>query len=121
MADRQVRKILSYRDQSGASQAAHRAHWEGFTWRTGPVIVASVGPWGCCQVWAASESEGKRVVRHAAAIGGWDPDDPSRGRWIVRTTSNSRYGRRATVGVKVRRGVPWISKRDGPSGAPTRD
>jgi hypothetical protein len=22
------------------------------------------------------------------------------------------------VGVKVRRGVPWISKRDGPSGAP---
>jgi hypothetical protein len=115
MANRSVRKILSYRDQSGASQAAHVAHWEGFRWTTGPVIVASVGPWGCCKVWAVSENEGRRVVSHAAAIAGFDPDE---GEWIVTTSSSSRLGRVAEVGVKVRRGVPWISKRDGPSGAP---
>lgn len=118
MGDGRVRKILSYRDQTGASQAAHRAHWEGFRWTSGPVIVASVGPWGCAKVWAISEGEGKRVIRHAAEIGGWDPDDESVGDWIVTGTSNPRYGRVAEVGVKVRRGVPWISKRDGPSGAP---
>jgi hypothetical protein len=118
MANRAVRKVLSYRDQGGASQEAHRAHWEGFRWNTGAVIVASVGPWGCCQVWASSEAEGKRVVRHAAAIGGWDPDDATVGRWIVTSSASDRYGREAEVGVKVRRGVPWISKRDGPSGAP---
>jgi hypothetical protein len=121
MGSRAVRKILSYRDQGGASQAAHRAHWEGFTWSTGPVIVASVGPWGCCKVWASSAAEGQRVIRHAAAIGGWDPDDPNVGRWIITGTANSRYGRSAVVGVKVRHGVPWISKRDGPSGAPRVD
>lgn len=118
MANRAVRKILQYRDQSGASQEQHRQHWSNFRWNTGPVIVAAEGPWGCCQVWAASEAEGRRVIRHAAAIGGWDPDDDPQGRWIVTASSSSRYGRRAEVGVKVRRGVAWVSKRDGPSGAP---
>lgn len=118
MANRAVRKILSYRDQTGASQAAHVAHWEGFRWTTGPVIVASEGPWGTVQVWASSEGEGKRVVRHAAAIAGFDPDDASKGRWIVTSSSSGRLGRSAEVGIKVRRGVPWVSKRDGSSGAP---
>jgi hypothetical protein len=118
MARNRIDKILSYRDLSGASQAAHVAHWSGFRWSAGPVIVASEGPWGCCQVWASSEAEGKRVIRHAAAIGGWNPDTDPEAQWIVAAPSSSRYGRSAEVGVKVRRGVPWVSKRDGPSGAP---
>lgn len=118
MANRAVRKILSYRDDSGTSQAATVAHWRDFRWTTGPVIVSSVGIWGTVQVWAASEGEGKRVIRHAGAIAGVDPDDPDQAEWIVTTSTDPRYGRSAVVGIKVRRGVPWISKRDGPSGAP---
>lgn len=118
MANRAVRKILSYQDVSGTSQAATVAHWINFRWTTGPVIVAAVGVWGTVQVWASSEAEGKRVIRHAAAIAGFDPDDSSKGEWIVTASSSSRYGRTAEVGVKVRRGTPCISKRQGPDGAP---
>jgi hypothetical protein len=118
MANRAVRKILSYRDQSGASQEAHVAHWLGFRWQTGPIVVSSHGSWGTVRVLAATEAEGKRVIRHAAAIGGWDPDDPAQGTWQVQTIGSSRYGKAAEVGVKIRRGVPWVSKRNGPSGAP---
>lgn len=118
MGTSRVRKILGYRDRAGRSQAEHRAHWEGFTWNTGPVIVAAEGIWGCCKVWAATAEEGKRVVRHALTFGGFDPDDRAQGRWIVTGTAHPRFGRAATVGVKVRRGVPWISKRDGQNGAP---
>lgn len=118
MANRAVRKILSYYDGSGSSQEAMVEHWRDFTWTTGPVIVAAVGWFGTCKVWAASEGEGKRVIRHAGAFGGWNPDDPEQGEWIVSSSSDPRYGRSALVGVKVRRGTPWISKRQGPSGAP---
>lgn len=94
------------------------AHWIGFRWTTGPVIVAAVGDWGTVQVWAVSEAEGKRVIRHAAAIAGFDPDDSSKGEWIVTGTDHPRYGKVAEVGIRVRRGVPMISKREGPSGSP---
>lgn len=120
MANRAVRKRLSYRDNSGASQEAHQAHWSGFRWSTGPVIVAAVGSFGTVQVWASSAAEGQRVIRHAAAIGGWDPDDPAKGRWIITATDDPRYGRRGEVGVRVRKGIPSVTKRDGPSGAPLK-
>lgn len=120
MANRAVRKILSYRDETGASQAAHVAHWEGFRWTTGPVIVASVGEHGTCQVWASSAAEGKRVIRHAAAIGGWNPDNPEEAEWIITNSDHPRYGKVAEVGVKIRAGVPYVTRREGPSGAPLR-
>jgi hypothetical protein len=118
MANRAVRKILRYRDLNGTSPDDTVSHWIGFRWTTGPVIVASVGEWGTVKVWASSEAEGKRVIRHAAQIAGFDPDDNDKGEWIVTGTDNPRYGRSAEVGVKVRRGIPWISRRQGPSGAP---
>jgi hypothetical protein len=120
VANRAVRKRLSYRDFSGASQAAHQAHWAGFRWSTGPVVVASRGFWGLVRVLASSANEGKRVIRHAGAIGGWDPDDLDVGEWEVKVTNYSRNGRRAEVGVRVREGVPCVTKRDGPSGAPLK-
>jgi hypothetical protein len=120
MANRAVRKRLSYRDFTGASQEAHQAHWAGFRWSTGPVIVTSRGPWGLVRVLAASASEGQRVIRHAAAIGGWDADDPEVGEWEIQATTFSRNGRRAEVGVRVREGIPSVTKRDGPSGAPLK-
>lgn len=118
MGRNRIDKILSYRDESGASQDAHVAHWLDFRWTTGPVIVASVGEWGTVKVWASSAAEGKRVIRHAAAIAGFDPDDDTKGEWIITESDNPRYGRSAEVGVKVRNGVPYVSKRDGPNGAP---
>lgn len=120
MANRAIRKQLSYRDLSGSSQEEHQEHWAAFRWSTGPVIVAAVGTFGTVQVWAASASEGQRVIRHAAAIGGWNPDDPGQGRWIVTTTADPRYGRRGVVGVRVRKGIPSVTKREGPSGAPLK-
>jgi hypothetical protein len=120
VANREVRKRLSYRDFTGASQEAHQAHWSGFRWSTGPVVVTSRGPWGLVRVLASSGDEGKRVIRHAAAIGGWDPDDPDVGEWEVQVTDSSRYGRRGEVGVRVREGIPSVTKRAGPSGAPLK-
>lgn len=118
MANRAVRKRLTYRDLTGASQQAHQEHWAGFRWTTGPVVVTSRGPWGLVRCMASSEDEGKRVIRHAGDIGGWDPDDPSAEGWDVLVTSYDRNGRTAEVGVKVRAGVPSVTKREGPSGAP---
>jgi hypothetical protein len=120
VAIRAVRKRLSYRDFTGASQAEHQAHWVGFRWSTGPVIVTSRGAWGLVRVMASSADEGKRVIRHAGAIGGWDPDDTSEGDWEVQVTAYSRNGRRASVGVRVRAGIPSVTKREGPSGAPLK-
>jgi hypothetical protein len=120
MANRAVRKVLSYRDNSGASQEQHQQHWAGFRWTTGPWVVTSQGPWGLCRVLAVSVAEGKRVIRHAAAIGGWNPDDPEQGEWIIGEVKSPRYGKVADVGVKVRAGIPYITKRSGPSGAPEK-
>jgi hypothetical protein len=118
MANREIRKRLSYRDFTSASQDDHVAHWLDFRWTTGPVIVTSRGPWGLVRVLASSADEGKRVIRHAGAIGGWDPDDAELGEWEVQVTNYSRNGSAGEVGVKVRAGVPRITKREGPSGAP---
>lgn len=111
-------KRLTYRDRTGASQAAHAAHWAGFTWSSGPVIVAAVGSWGTVQVWAASEGEGKRVIRHAASIGGFDPDGEEGAEWIVSLSASGRNGREAPmVTTETLQGIR-VSKRGGPSGAP---
>lgn len=114
---RLLRKRLSYRDQSGSDVAAHAAHWEGFTWQSGSVIVTSEGPWGQVQVWASSEEEGKRVIRHAASIAGFNPDDPSEGEWLVAVAPAGRNGQSANMGVMLNADGLAVSKREGPSGS----
>jgi hypothetical protein len=82
------------------------------------VIVAAVGSWGTVQVWAASEGEGKRVIRHAASIGGFDPDGEEGAEWIVSLSASGRNGREAPmVTTETLQGIR-VSKRGGPSGAP---
>jgi hypothetical protein len=115
---RWLERRLSYRDLTGASQAAHQAHWAGFTWQGGPVQVRLVGPWGSPYVWAATEAEGRRVLSHAAAIAGWDLSAGGPAEWIVATTNGSRVGQVATFRTQVKRGALMVTKRDGPSGAP---
>jgi len=118
MGWRRLRKRLSYRDQTGASMEAHSDHWAGFTWEAGPVIVRHVeGPWGRVECWAASITEGKRVIRHAGAIAGVDPD--AIGRWEVSGSSNPRFGRSGTMAPLVLPGgYISVSKRQGSDGWP---
>ena len=116
--NRPLRKLLRYRDLSGTDAAEHSRHWDGFEWDAGPVVVTNRHPAaGVIQCWAASESEGKRVIRFAASIAGFDPD--ADGEWQIALSGHSRYGQSARMMVEQIQGFNSVSKRDGPSGPPT--
>lgn len=121
--ERPLRKYLRYLDQANRPLEDHGAHWENFVWTAGPVIVGHKGStWGVPQVWAASAAEGQRVLRHAAAIAGVDPD--SQGEWYFTASSDARYGQPGTMRVERRAdritGQQFlrVSKRDSPNGLP---
>lgn len=110
-------KRFSYADRVGHSQDAHARHWLGFEFSAGPVLVKAKGDWGECQAWAASEEEGKRLIRHGLTFGGFDPDDPTQGHWTV-TLATGRNGQPGLFGVAVTRYGALVSKRSGPDGSP---
>lgn len=115
---RPLRKKLMYRDLSGAPLETHAAHWKDFQWEAGPVCVIHKGAaWGVPQVWAASAAEGKRVIRHAGAAAGVNPD--TEGEWIITGSLDPRYGRQGTMRVRVLQGgYLSVTKREGPSRLP---
>jgi hypothetical protein len=116
--ERPLRKVFRYRDQTSASQNDHVAHWEGFTWQAGPVMVVHKGAsWGTPKVWAQTPAEGKRVIRHAAAIAGVDTEAQETA-WIVSGASDPRYGQTGTMRVSHKGGVFHVSKRPTASGLP---
>lgn len=116
--NRPLRKLFRYRDLSGSSAADHSRHWKGFTWQAGPVCVTCHHTKvGVLQVWAADESEGKRVINFAASIAGFDTDKD--GEWATSVSRNPRYGQRATMIVQQIWGFDAISKRPGSDGPPT--
>jgi len=115
-----VKKVLSYRDQTGSPEEVHVAHWQGFEWHTGPAIVSSRGAaWGEVQVWARDHDEGERVIRHAAQVAGVDLTSADH-RWLYTQSRNPRYGRQALVRVPrwADTGKPMVSKRNGASSSP---
>jgi hypothetical protein len=116
---RKLRKELRYRDSAGRPEAEHVAHWLPFDWQAGPAIVTSAGAeWGIVKVWAADPAEGRRVIRHAAAIAGVDLTVKEH-RWVDSVSSDPRFGQSGLMRVEhTDEGVPCISKRDGPSGTP---
>jgi len=118
MSSRPLRKKFSYRDTTGKSQAEHATHWQGFTWDAGPVVVHCYGPWGEMQVWAASEAEGRRVIEHAAAIGGLDLTAAGV-EWEVMVSQSSRNGRSGRMQTKATTLGIEVTKRAGPSGFPS--
>ncbi len=76
---------------SGLGLDAIVDHWKDFTFESGPVVVGHVGSsWGNPQVWASSEEEGKRVIRHAGGEAGIDPDQT--GEWKIGSSDSARYG-----------------------------
>jgi hypothetical protein len=118
MTAKPLRKVLSYRDQSGQTLETHTEHWQGFTWEAGPIVVTHQGAaWGRVQVWAATAEEGKRVIRHAGEVAGVDPD--AVGEWYIHSAVNSRYGKTGTMAPKpLGRGAIAVTMRAGPSGLP---
>jgi hypothetical protein len=118
MSERPLRKKFTYRDNAGASQAEHAAHWSGFTYQAGPVVVRAYGPWGQMQVWAVDELEARRVFLHACAIAGWDFDRMLTG-LEVGTAGGGRNGRTGTMKVKTTPLGTEVTKRPGPSGFPS--
>jgi len=111
-------KRLGYRDWSGRSIEAHTAHWIDFEWEGGPYRVQSLGPWGEVQVWASSPEEGKRVIRHAASIAGWDPDEPGVGEWYVVRAKGERFQTVRRYRVQDLKYGVAVTKRPGPNGYP---
>ena len=116
-SNRPLRKLLRYRDNSGTGADGHSRHWADFTWSAGPVCVSFESPkWGNPQCWAASESEGKRVINFAASIAGVDTDKD--GEWSTSFSRNPRYGQPGRMRVERIYGFPSVTKRDGASGMP---
>ena len=112
-----LRKRFRYRSLSGLGLGEVVDHWKDFTFQSGSVIVSHKGhSWGTPQVWAASESEGKRVIYHAAAEAGVAPDKD--GEWGVSSSDNARYGVPRTVKLKEVHGTWAATARQGPSGYP---
>jgi len=116
--ERPLRKVFRYRDQTSASLEAHTDHWRGFEWDAGPVcVIHKSAAWGVPQVWASSVDEGKRVIRHAGAIAGINPD--TEGEWVITGTLDPRYGKSGRMLVKgLQDGAVSVTKREGPSGLP---
>ena len=112
-----LRKRFRYRSVSGLGLDALVDHWKDFTFESGAVIVSHKGhSWGTPQVWAASQSEGKRVIQHAAREAGFDADQV--GEWGISSSASPRYGVPAQMIVDTRKGYWWISNRDGAANRP---
>lgn len=115
-----LRKLFRYRSKSTRTPEELQAYWSSFTWSAGPVLVIHHGAWwGNPQVWAASEEEGKRVIRFAAGEAGIDPDLV--GKWSLGTSSSPRYGMSGNMRLAEEFGEQWVTRRDGPNGTPLLD
>lgn len=117
--EKRLRKVFRYRDPSLKELAEHRDHWRDFEWESGPWMVISEGLlWGKPQVWAKSEAEGKRVLRHAAQICGLNLDSSAH-RWRVSEVVGLRE--RPVLRMKIHRDINghyWIAERTGSAGLP---
>jgi hypothetical protein len=112
-----LRKRFRYRSTSGFGLGELVDYWKDFSFESGPVVVSHLGsPWGTPKVWAATEDEGKRVIRHAAGEAGIDPDQV--GRWRVSSSDSSRLGVSDTMTVDNEGGFWRITARDGADGRP---
>ena len=116
-SDMRLRKRTGYRSQSDRNSEQLQDYYRDFTWEAGPVCVGHKGArWGNPQVWASTEAEGKRVLRHIAGEAGLDPDQV--GRWTVGGSDNPRYGMTGTMRVRHLGGYPWVMRRKGPNMLP---
>lgn len=113
-----LRKRFRYLSVSGNDLGTLIDHWKDFVWEGGPYRVRWIGKsWRTPEVWAASESEGQRVIHHAAREAGFSPLED--GRWSTRVSSSTRLGVQSTLRVDTTGGYYWITERDGSNNRPT--
>ena len=107
-----LRKRFSYRSKSGKDLGGVIDHWSNFQFDAGSVVVGHVGSsLGTLKVWAASVDEGKRVIQHAAAEAGVNPDQ--NGQWTTGSSDSSRCGVSGRMRVNTKGGYWWITDRKG--------
>ena len=112
-----LRKLFRYRSKSTRTDDQLQTYWSDFTWQAGSVCVIHKGAWwGTPQVWAASESEGQRVIRFAAGEAGIDPDQT--GEWLTRSSSSPRIGMTGRMRLQEEQGMQWVTRREGASSFP---
>jgi len=109
---RRLRKLFRYRSKGGRSLPELSAWWADFQWSAGDTCVIHKNAWwGTPQVWAATEEEGKRVIRFAASEADIDPDQV--GEWQVTSGSAPRIGMSGTMKMQLKEGFPWVASRPG--------
>lgn len=112
-----LRKRLRYRAINGLGLGELIDYWKDFEWESGPIRVRHSGSsWGTVEVWAVTETEGKRVIQHAAGEAGINPDQV--GRWTSRSSNSSRLGVSDTMKIDTTGGYYWITARDGSDNKP---
>ena len=113
-SNHRLRKLFRYRTESTRDLGQLSTYWRDFVWQAGDVCVVHQGAWwGNPQVWASTEAEGQRVIRHAAAEAGLDPDQD--GEWAFSSSNSPRYGMSGTMKIQMHEGFPWVAKREGAS------
>ena len=113
-SNHRLRKLFRYRTKSARDIGQLSTYWRDFVWQAGDVCVVHQGAWwGNPQVWASTEAEGQRVIRHAAAEAGLDPDQD--GEWAFSSSNSPRYGMSGTMKIQMHEGFPWVAKREGAS------
>ena len=113
--NRRCVKRFGYRSTGTCDLETLYEHWRCFVWNTGPVIVGHRGSHlGTPQVWAYDIDEGKRVIQHAGAEAGVDPDKV--GEWTIGGSDHPRYGVSHTVKLMEVRGLWQATAREGPDG-----
>jgi len=111
-------KILSFNAQVSVTAEDIWAGLAGRTISHGPNIVAWEGSWGCVQVWASSWSEGARLIETVCSLAGipWGPQ--ARGDLLFSIAADANRYRPGRYRVKVRKGLAFVSTRNGPDGLP---
>jgi hypothetical protein len=113
-SNHRLRKLFRYRTKSTRDLGQLSTYWRDFVWQAGDVCVRHEGAWwGNPQVWASTEAEGQRVIRHAASEAGLDPDQD--GQWAFSSSNSPRYGMPGTMRIQMHEGFPWVAKREGAS------
>jgi hypothetical protein len=111
-------KILSFNAQVPVSAEQVWAGLQGRVISHGPHIVAWEGSWGCIKVWASSWSEGAGLIETVCSLAGipWGPQ--ARGDLLFSVAADASRYRPGLFRVKVRKGMAFVSTRQGPAGLP---
>ena len=111
-------KILSFNAQVAVTADEIWAGLRGVEISHGPYIVSWSGYWGDLKVWGSSWAQAAAVIERVCGLAGipWGPQAP--GDLIVSTASDAGRYRPGRYAVKIRKGLAFVSTRQGSTGLP---